>query len=323
MKYEREMFVFSVALSTFFYRQMNYNFPYSNIQPEGRQTEHIIYADVLIFLNTVVTFMLLLAVKEVTKSEAGAGRLTSGAITGGIFSLFILADKMNVILLITIRLLMAAVIILITFRINGVKRFFRVLCTFFVSTFALAGITYGASVILPGDAVSYNNGYGYIDISAVSLIIITGVCYFCVCFIRRRFFTVTQSDHIYDVEVIYEDRSVSFRALYDSGNSLKDIYTGKPVIIIDEATAFRLTGETFAKAGEINDINEISERKLNIRLLPAGTVSGEKLLPAFTVSKAIIKGEGKQYISTAPCVAVSENDFGDSYCALINDDILI
>ena len=58
--------------------------------------KQIIYVDVLVVLNTVVTFIMLLTTAAVTGVKNSVGRLLIGAVTGGLFSLILLAPEMSV-----------------------------------------------------------------------------------------------------------------------------------------------------------------------------------------------------------------------------------
>ena len=287
----------------------------------GDDMEHIIYADVLVFLNTAVTFMILLAVKDMVRTKTSAGRLIAGAFTGGVYSLIILAPPMNIFYILLTRIVMGLTIILIAFRENQPRRIIRILLIFFAATFALAGITYCASGIIPG-MVTANNGAGYVDISSGTLILVTAVCYFCVYFLRKKLFVTVQQDNIYPVKLLDGEKTVEIKALYDSGNSLCDIYTGRPVIIVSADKARLIAGDVLGKYYEDGFITA-SDGDKKLRLLPAGTIAGDKLLPAFSVSSAEIDCNGRNISVSSPTVAVSDMGFDSGrYSALINDAIL-
>ena len=58
--------------------------------------QQVIYVDVLIFLNTIITFIILLTTVEISGVSPKTFRLLTGSLLGGIFSLIILAPEMNV-----------------------------------------------------------------------------------------------------------------------------------------------------------------------------------------------------------------------------------
>jgi stage II sporulation protein GA (sporulation sigma-E factor processing peptidase) len=93
---------------------------------------------------------------------------------------------------------------------------------------------------------------------------------------------------VISVTLIKNGRAVSVNALLDTGNTLKDAFTGNGVAVADEAVIRNLLGfslDTYIsreKAGLYN-----SER-LNIRLIPVTTVSSEALLPAVKVDEIIL-----------------------------------
>ena len=287
--------------------------------------QQIIYVDVLIFLNTIITFIILLATTEISGVSAKAVRLLTGSLLGGIYSLIILAPEMNVFLVFATRIAMSVSIISITFSIHKIKKFLRCLVSFVGISFVFAGIVYFLESFLSSSFLQMNNGMVYFDVSFFSLVVMCSAAFFVIRIINKKVFTKTQTDLIYELEIMFNGKSVRMTALYDSGNCVQDVYTGKPVIIVnankikeffDEKT-FNLLFVDFS-----DDENMISNIKL--RFLPVKSISSSTLLPAFTAQKIIISDENIRKEISSPCIAVTFDELGEnSYQALINQSIFV
>ncbi|MBQ7637704.1 MAG: sigma-E processing peptidase SpoIIGA [Clostridia bacterium] len=265
-------------------------------------------------MNTVITFLLLLPVKQFTGARTGAGRLTLASFAGGLYSLVMLAPEMNVLLALLTKSAMCVSIVFIAFREKKFRKMLRCVLLFSAFSFLYAGIMYFIVNVFGVSFFSVNNGSVYFNINAFSLICICCAVYAGIFFFRKRFFVPSPEDMIYGAKLYYRGNCVSVRALLDTGNSVKDIYTGNPVIILESRNASALTGQ----AGELAPGNA----EIPVRLIPVSSLAAGKLLPAFTAERAVItNGPDEREIKT-PCVAVTEDKLGgEKYQALISGDL--
>ncbi|MBO5955874.1 MAG: sigma-E processing peptidase SpoIIGA, partial [Clostridia bacterium] len=139
--------------------------------------KQVIYIDVLVFLNTAITFLLLLATSKIIKLTPSAGRYVCGALLGGMSSLIIFAPDMGLMLSLITKLLFSVIIVSAVYHPKRLKKLARETSYFFAVSFVFAGVMLCISS-LPGiSAVSYNNGIAYIDLSIFSLIAASVICY--------------------------------------------------------------------------------------------------------------------------------------------------
>ena len=285
------------------------------------RVQHVIYADVLVFLNTVVTFFLLLTVKQFTGVKTSAPRLISGAFVGGIYSLIVFAPHMHFVLLFLAKTAMSLSITFIAFHSTRMKKMMRCFVLFWCVSFLYAGIMYAIQYILQGAFITVNNGTVYFDMSGYSLIIITVMIYGVIFVLRKKVFGFHQSDMIYDIELHYGDTQVKAKALLDTGNQVRDLYTNHPVVILTSSVAERLINKKISK--ETVSVCSAVNEGIAIRLLPVQAISGETFLPAFTADAAAISNDGSRKEHTKICVAVTDDLLGkERYQALISEDLL-
>ncbi len=287
--------------------------------------QQVIYVDVLIFLNTIITFIILLTTVELSGVSPKTFRLLTGSLLGGIFSLIILAPQMNVFFVFATRIAMSVSIISVTFNIHKIKKFLRCLALFVGISFVFAGIVYFFECFSSSSFLQMNNSIVYFDVSFFSLVVMCSIVLLVIKIVNKRLFIKTQTDLLYELEITFNSKTVRTTALYDSGNCVQDVYTGKPVIIVnadeikdffDESTFNSLFVDFKNEEDVIGDIK--------LRFLPVKSISSSTLLPAFTAQKIIISDENIRKEILSPCIAVTLDELGEnSYKALINQSIFV
>ena len=124
---------------------------------------------------------------------------------------------------------------------------------------------------------------------------------------------------LHDLELGLGEKRVSARALLDSGNHVRDLYYGRPVIIVSEPVAAGLLDRVPGLETPSADHAAAPQ----FRLLPASSVGGETLLPAFTADYAEVAGEETRRRIPSPCVAVARDALGgEKYAALLGADAM-
>lgn len=238
----------------------------------------VIYADVLVVLNTYVTYILLLLTAIISHEKINRLPFVLSALCGGFSALLILVPEISEAALSTIRLFAAAVFLLIAFGKGKVRRFIRLYCCFFAVNFLFAGLMLVLWYLAKPGRMYFSSSILYFDIDTFSLVALTAVCYLIIR-IMSRFITIKSPiGRIYDVEIFLDGKSVRIKGFLDTGNNLKDPFTSKPVLIADKKSIVPLGNE---KGG-------FSAEKL--RYIPCTTVSGGDMLPCFRADKVRING---------------------------------
>lgn len=266
----------------------------------------VIYADILIVINLIVNYLLLRASAAITGCEFKAWRFLIASAIGGAFSLIIFIENMpawlNVILKITFLFLM----VLTAFGVKSLKAFLKCCGAFFLSNFAFAGIMLALSISVMPNAAIYQNGIVYFDIDIFTLTVSAVICYFALSIISKFTKSRVPQKNIYPIRITYGENSVEGKALFDSGNSLCDCFSGKPAIIAEKDFIADLYGE-----------NELTDMK-SFRLIPFSTIKSGGALPAFMADKTEIMNEGIWLEAKDIYIAVTEKKIvSGGYSALL------
>lgn len=263
--------------------------------------KQVIYIDVLIFLNTIITFLLLLAASKLMKLTPSAGRFVIGSLIGGLSSLIIFAPDMGLFLSLIIKLLFSIIITSVTYNPTNIKNILRQTAYFFAVSFIFAGMMIFASSLDGISIISYNNGAVYINFSFFSLIIASVICYCTTVLLNKFTRHKNESDILYNIKIEKDNFTVSYSSILDTGNGLKDPFTGESVIIAGIDTLKNVLPD---------DIRLYYDNKgeycRNLRLVPCSTINNESVLPVFRADIAIIS-DGKTIIKlTKPMIAVTQ-----------------
>lgn len=227
-----------------------------------------IYIDVLIILNVYVNFFLLSITAKLTGSPLKPLRCIIASFYGSFYSLLILAPQLPYMVNTAIKLAAAVTVVMTAFGIHGARRLIKNSAAFYGANFLLAGAVYGVYSWLKPSFMHFSNSYFYIDFSLIILIITTAVMYFIVCTLRR--FCRSSDNEDFSVIIRVKGRIIKMKGLADTGNSLVDFFTGKPVIICSR-----------------EDIGELPTT-VKTRIIPVSTVSGEGIMDIFRPDEVII-----------------------------------
>lgn len=284
----------------------------------------VIYADILIFLNSIITLFILLITSDLLNIDLRKLRLFTGSVLGGIFSLIILAPEMHSFIVIVTRFLICLIIVIVTFKTDSLKTLVKAVIFSFMITVLFGGTVSLIMFNFMKENIYLNNGFIYFDINIIILIISIVLFYSVFKAIHSFLIKKRKADIIYGVEINYNNNKLVIQALFDTGNDIKDIYNNKPAILLSIKEAEKLLNHSDYLKIENSVISEIyTELPQGFRLLPVRTLGDEKLLPAFTAESATVFNEDIRKMLTKPSIVITADCFNkNEYSAVINKNAL-
>lgn len=271
----------------------------------------VIYADILVAVNMIVNYLLLRACCAVTGSDCKTLRLFLSALAGGLFSMIIFVNGIPTFLNLIIKLVFLLLMVAVAFGVKSFKSFAKNCAAFFIANFVFAGVMLAISTFVSPNGALYVNGVVYFDINIITLVAVSFVCYIILSFLSRLAKNRAPTKSVYKITVEYMENKTTGTALYDTGNSLRDSFSGRPVIIADKSFAEKITGNG----------SDITEQK-NFRLIPYSTIKNGGALPAFMAdSLRIFMPDGEVCLKNI-YVAVSEQKLiSGGFCALLGTPV--
>lgn len=263
----------------------------------------IIYADVLLAVNLYINYFLIRCTGLILRKRVSPVRSVLASLAGAAGSFLIFLPELHPVLNVLFRLLVGTAVTLILFgRQKCIVTLISLLC-FLAVSFGFAGGMLALWYFAAPMGMYYANGTAYFNIPIWAAAIFTGILYGA--FRLAEYITETRrpAQHT-TVKVRAAGTELSLDGLADTGNSLRDSFSGKPVIL---ASAAAVTG--IAPESAINYHNGRLDNLEGIRLVPCRTVTGEGLVPVFPAEICIndsdveaLIGISKQNISGADCI---------------------
>lgn len=182
----------------------------------------VVYLDAVAILNFLVDYLLLLGTNRLCGYWPGWGRSAAAAALGGIYAAACMLPGFAFLGNILWRIISLGLMGWVAFGFS--KSALHRTVIFVLLCMALGGIAQGIG-----------HG-GFISLVAAA----AALCCLCLLGFRDR----PGSTRYVPVELSYGDKSISLTALWDTGNTLRDPVTGKPVLVVEAKVAQKLTGLT-------------------------------------------------------------------------------
>ena len=270
-----------------------------------------VYADILIGVNILINFLLLMLTGKICKSGYKTWRIVLAAFLGGVFSLYIFLPPHHILIELAVRILISLLITFIAFGFYNLKAFIKTAFSFLCCNMLFGGIVLAVFSIFKPYGIIVNNGMVYFNISPILLISTTLISYFLITLISRFTKQNGNTQHLFKIEIYYNQIKIDALCLLDTGNSLTDTLSDRPVILINKAIANKLLKQ------ELN-LHTVTQSKVRgFRVIPYRSVENSGLLPAFKCD--YVKINNKKIYSCI--IAVTNTEFKD-YDGLIGEALL-
>ena len=282
-----------------------------------RGIKQVIYVDVLVCLNTIISFFMLGAVRLICRENTKRWRMLPGSFMGGAYSLCIFLPELPTAVSVALRAVFLFAVTLCVFGFGSRKRFFRLFSCLCAVSFLFAGAVLGIWLVFRPQGLVIRNSGLYLDIGFLPLVLFSAAVYLTVT-VFMRFFSRTERDSCAcTVSLYYNGKILSLKGIIDTGNTLTDSFTGKSISVVDRATAFLLFDEKTAECVFRGKLPE------GMHLTVSNTVGGEGLLPVFTAEKMTVKTDSGFAELQGSALAVSKTEsFGNGVSVLVNADML-
>lgn len=189
----------------------------------------VVYIDSLFLLNLIVNYLLLLATAKLAGEILHRWRLGLGAALGALYAAAVFFPGMGFLLHPLCKLASAVLMLLVGF--GGSRRLLRVTLVFFGLSCAFGGGILAIGLI-GGRGLSLRNGILYSAMDLRIILLSAAACYVVLTLVFQRTAKHEQRELTPAVLTLGE-RRVALTALVDTGNTLTDPATGRPVMVAE------------------------------------------------------------------------------------------
>ncbi len=274
-----------------------------------------VYLDVLFCVNMIVDYMMLLTVRRLMYLSAKRRRLLLGAALGGIGSFVILLPPVPFPLYAAVGILQALTMTAAAFLPMGKKRFICAAMLLFGVSFLYSGSMLAVTALFSPRNTTVRNGAVYIGISPLMLVGLTLGFYF-VFRLFGRIFGRTGSRRC-RVKIRIGERTVEGEGLADTGNKLREPFSGLPVIVVRRGL---LNDKEFAP--DVPEGADIKNRP-DLRMIPYSSVGGGGVLTGLKPDEIMIENEGDACQVSAYIALSGEKGFSDGCDMIVPAELIM
>ena len=307
---EPVLFCHGLAL-TFFDGERGYND--GQVRGKEGRAVTVVYIDLLFLLNLIANYLLLLAAGRIAGAVLVRWRIGLGAAAGALYAVLVFLPGLEWLALWPCRLACGVGMVLIAY--GGERYFLRLTVLFFGASAALAGAVLGLE-LLGSVSLTLEHGVFYSRLDLRLLLLLFVACYFVLSLFFRRAGRYTGRELV-RLEVTMEAGAAALTALVDTGHSLTDAATNRPVVVA-EAQALAGLLPSWADASQpvrsLERCHAAGSRQA--RLVPYRAVGVEcGLLLALRTQG--VKADGKTLGPLLVALSPTPVDDGGTYHALI------
>lgn len=189
----------------------------------------VVYIDLVFLLNLVANYLLLLGSGRVAGTALCRWRIGLGAAAGALYAVATFLPDMEWLAAWPCKLTSGVLMTLIAY--GGQRRLLKITLLFFGASAGLAGLVLAVE-LLGNTPLTVENGVFYSQTDLRLLLLLFVVCYFALSLFFRR--TGRHSiRELVELKIALEGGEIMLTALNDTGHSLTDPVSNKPVIIAE------------------------------------------------------------------------------------------
>lgn len=194
----------------------------------------VIYIDVLIFINTIINYLLICCVRCFLCLKSAQFKIIISALIGSLFSLAVFFDELNLIFSFILKLLCASVMCFIAFMKTDIYTYVKSILATFIFTIAFTSLVILFCQVLKPKNIAIVNDIFYVHINPLLLIFISFIFYLLFC-ILKKVLEHNAFDSLVNVRIVISDKEYIYKGKIDTGNSVTEPFSGAPVIITEQS----------------------------------------------------------------------------------------
>lgn len=285
-----------------------------------------VYADVSFLINFSMDFMILWATAKLSRTSVKIKRLLAVAFLGGIYGVLYLLPQMSFWYSMPLKVLFSAIMIILAFAPKQWRDFKTNLISFYAVSFCMAGATIAVSC-LKGSSGQNLDFYYWCLLGGIGCALFVGQ--YAARYLSQKIIPALLK---YRVELHFGKQTCMGEGFLDTGNSLRDPITRRPVVVAE----YDLVRECFpddcrAVLDNCKDENEVFQGLSNsswanrLRLIPYQSI-GQKngLMVGFRCDEIVVDPGKINLLYKNLVVGIYQHRLGpaEGYQLLIPSEIL-
>ncbi len=291
-----------------------------------------IYLDIVLIENLCMNYIILFATGFIMKLKLHHIRLAISGLLGGAYAILTYIQVLPLFSTMGIKILLSVAMVYIAFMPKNVKAMLKQLVVFYLVSFAMGGCAFALLYFVKPEDIFMRNGV-YIGTYPLKIALLGGIVGFVVMYIAFKVLKTKMSKKalIYDIEIKLEEKSVTLKAMLDTGNMLKDPITGIPVIVVEKSSLYEILPKNILDnvekviGGEWPEDEESMKYRARFRMIPFRSIGKENgMLLGFKVDevKVITDINEISHNKMVVCIHQTKLTKANTYSALMGLDML-
>lgn len=251
----------------------------------------IVYVDVLFFINFIMNSMIISMTADIMPARPKTFRIILSSIISSILGVLFFIPDFNMTGSVMSSAIIALTMSTIAFFPCKISMLVKRTLVIYLSSIIFAGASVFDMMLFDGGVIK--NGFFYI--ASPRLILVAAIVYIASKLLFSRL-KRRASQKIFGVILEYKENKVHTQGLIDTGNSLFDPITKKPVILIETKLLGKLIDKNCTPSNLCEWID--SER---IRLIPYHTIDNNGYLTGIRLDRIFINGRQVESAIAAIC----------------------
>jgi len=198
-----------------------------------------IYIDIVLVENIIMNFIILFATAIILKIKIKYIRIFVASLLGAVYSVIAYMGILKLYSNIIMKILLSILIVYIAFNPQSIKKMWKKLVIFYLTSFVFGGVAFALIYILKPQDILMKNGLflGTYPLKTVLLGAIISLLVILVGFkiVKGKF---SKKDMFCDLEIKINNKIVKTTAMVDTGNCLKEPITNIPVIVLEHTLLY-------------------------------------------------------------------------------------
>lgn len=236
-----------------------------------------IYIDVVLIENLIMNYIILLATGIILKEKIKHFRLIISSLIGAIYSIIAYMNILEIYSTSILKIVLSVIIIYVAFNPQNVKKMFKQLLIFYLTSFAFGGAAFALIYIVKPQDILMKNGL-FLGTYPLKTIILATIITFIIIISAFKIVKskISRKDMYCDIIVKINQKEIKVKAMIDTGNLLKDPLTQKPVMVIEKNCLYDVLPKEILNnldnvlGGDLEKIPEEIQRKYlpKLKLIP-------------------------------------------------------
>lgn len=244
-----------------------------------------VYAEYLLIENIIINFIILYVTKRITRTKTSKLRLFIAALIGSTYTLVSFFPSLQFMGKFIIKFSVSILMIIVAFNPEKLNQFFKQLSAFYMVAFAFAGAIIGIFYILNNNFNLTRFSFKDSEEMIKFLIIGIGVAILLIRYILKFHQNkISKENFLTNISISLNDKEAKLIALIDTGNSLKEPISQRPVIIAEYNALECILPETMRnmylnkKELDLNFMAKVMDEigdDIKLRLIPFKSIGNE------------------------------------------------